>query len=45
MKQWGGCLTARGLALRARVLAAESWEELLRTAEGFRGLWREWRNT
>ncbi|MFZ8809368.1 MAG: hypothetical protein ACO2PN_14840 [Pyrobaculum sp.] len=44
LKQWGGCLTVRGLVLRTRVLAAK-WEELLRTAEGFRDLWRGRRNT
>jgi hypothetical protein len=37
----GGRLAARGLALRARVLAAKSWEELLEEAKGFCGLWEE----
>jgi tetratricopeptide (TPR) repeat protein len=34
-------LATRSWALRARVLAANSWEELLERAEGFRELWRE----
>jgi hypothetical protein len=41
LKQLEGYLTARGLALKARVLAAKSWEELLERAKGFRELWRE----
>jgi len=41
LKQWNNYLTDRGWALRARVLAAGSWEELLKRAEGFWGLWRE----
>ena len=34
-------LTARGLALRAGVLAARSWGELLRSAKGFYRLWKK----
>ena len=34
-------LIARGRALRTRVLAANSWEELLERAKGFWELWRE----
>jgi hypothetical protein len=41
LKQLEGYLTARGLALKARVLAAKSWEELLERAKGFRELWTE----
>jgi len=41
LKLWENYLTARGWALRARVLAAESWEELLERAKGFWELWRE----
>ncbi|MFZ8807384.1 MAG: hypothetical protein ACO2PN_04680 [Pyrobaculum sp.] len=41
LKDWGGYLAARGLALRARVLAANSWEELLERAKGFWELWGE----
>jgi hypothetical protein len=41
LEDWGNYLTASGLALGARVLAAKSWEELLEKAEGFRDLWRE----
>jgi len=41
LKQWDDYLIARGRALRARVLAAKSWEELLERARGFRDLWRE----
>jgi tetratricopeptide (TPR) repeat protein len=41
LKQWENYLTARGLALRARVLAAKSWEELLERAKGFWELWKE----
>jgi hypothetical protein len=41
LKHWGGYLTARSLALRARVLAAKSWKELLERAEDFQGLWNE----
>ena len=41
LKQWGGYLIARSLALRTRVLAARSWEELLERATGFQELWEE----
>jgi tetratricopeptide (TPR) repeat protein len=41
LKDWGGYLAARGLALRARVLAAKSWKKLLERAKGFWELWRE----
>jgi tetratricopeptide (TPR) repeat protein len=41
LKHWENYLTARGRALRTRVIAAKSWEELLERAEGFRELWRE----
>ena len=41
LEQWGNYLTARGSALRARVLAAGSWGELLERAEGFRDLCEE----
>jgi len=41
LEQWSDYLASRGLALRARVLAAKSRGELLKTAEGFRDLWRE----
>ncbi len=41
LKQWENYLTARSWALRTRVLAAKSWKELLKRAEGFRELWRE----
>ena len=41
LEQWENYLTARGLALRARVLAAKSWEELFERAKGFWDLWRE----
>jgi hypothetical protein len=41
LKHWGSYLTARSLALRACVLAAKSWGELLERAEGFRELWEE----
>jgi energy-coupling factor transporter ATP-binding protein EcfA2 len=41
LRHWENYLTARGWALRARVLAAKSWKELLERAEGFRELWRE----
>jgi hypothetical protein len=34
-------LAGTSFALRARVLAAKSWGELLERAEGFRDLWRE----
>jgi hypothetical protein len=41
LNQWGNYLVSCVWALRARILAAKSWEEFLKTAEGFRGLWRE----
>jgi tetratricopeptide (TPR) repeat protein len=41
LEQWASYLTARSLALRARVLAAKSWGELLERAEGFRELCEE----
>ncbi|MFP3200556.1 MAG: hypothetical protein RXR06_11850, partial [Thermoproteus sp.] len=41
LKRWGNYLVDRGLALRARVLAAKSWGGLLERAKGFRELWRE----
>jgi tetratricopeptide (TPR) repeat protein len=41
LEQWGGYLIARSLALRARVLAARSWQELLERAEDFQALWEE----
>jgi len=40
-EHWGNYLAARGLALRARVLAAGSWGGLLERAKGFRELWRK----
>jgi energy-coupling factor transporter ATP-binding protein EcfA2 len=40
-KLWENYLIARGRALRARVLAANSWEELLERAKGFWELWKE----
>jgi tetratricopeptide (TPR) repeat protein len=41
LKLWENYLTVRSWALRARVLAAKSWEELLERAKGFWELWRE----
>jgi len=41
LEQWGGYLIARSLALRARVLAARSWEKLLERAKGFQELWEK----
>jgi len=41
LKLWENYLTARGWALRIRVLAAKSWEELLERAKGFWELWGE----
>jgi len=41
LKQWRNYLTARGFALRARVLAAGSWGELLERAKGSLELWSE----
>jgi tetratricopeptide (TPR) repeat protein len=40
-KDWENYLASRDWALRARVLAAKSWEEFLRRAKGFWELWRE----
>ena len=41
LKDWGGYLAARGLALGARVLAAKNLKELLERAKGFWELWGE----
>jgi tetratricopeptide (TPR) repeat protein len=41
LKLWENYLIARGLALRACVLAAKSWGELLKEAKCFYKLWRE----
>jgi hypothetical protein len=41
LKQLENYMTARSLALRARILAAKSWGELLERAKGFRELWKE----
>jgi hypothetical protein len=41
LKQWENYLTARSFALRARVLAAKSREELFERAKGFYKLWRK----
>jgi len=41
LKQWDNYLADRSFALRARVLAAKSWGELLERAEGFWELWKE----
>jgi tetratricopeptide (TPR) repeat protein len=41
LEDWENYLAACSLALRARDLAAKSWKELLKRAEGFRELWRE----
>jgi tetratricopeptide (TPR) repeat protein len=41
LEDWRNYLTTRSWALRARVLAAKSWEELLERAEGFWELWRK----
>ena len=41
LEEWENYLTTRSLALRARVLAANSWEELLDKARGFQELWEE----
>jgi len=41
LKRLENYLTAHGWALRTRVLAANSWEELLERAKGFWELWRE----
>jgi hypothetical protein len=40
-KRLDNYLIARGRALRTRVLAAKSWEELLERAKGFLELWKE----
>jgi Mrp family chromosome partitioning ATPase len=41
LKQLENYLSARGLALGARILAAKSWGELLERAKGFWELWKE----
>jgi len=41
LKRLENYLTARGRALRTRVLAVNSWEELPERAKGFWELWRE----
>jgi hypothetical protein len=41
LNDWGNFLVACGFALRASVLAAESWEEFIATANGFHLLWEE----
>ena len=41
LNQWGNYLVSCVWALRARILAVNSWEEFLKTAEDFRRLWRE----
>ena len=41
LEQWDSYLTDRSLALRARVLAAGSWGELLERAKGSLELWKE----
>ncbi|MFP3252025.1 MAG: hypothetical protein RXO32_09915 [Thermoproteus sp.] len=41
LNDWRIYLVARGFALRASFLAAESWEEFLATANGFHLLWEE----
>jgi hypothetical protein len=41
LKHLENYLTVRGLALRAGVLAARSWGELLRSAKGFCRLWKK----
>ena len=38
---WRNYFSARSFVVRARVLAAKSWEELLERAKGFWELWRE----
>jgi hypothetical protein len=38
---WRNYFTARSFVVRARVLAAKSWGELLKEAKGFWELWRE----
>jgi tetratricopeptide (TPR) repeat protein len=39
--EWGSYIAARSWAVKARVLAAGSWDELLERAEGFQKLCRE----
>jgi fermentation-respiration switch protein FrsA (DUF1100 family) len=41
LEEWKNYLAACSLALRARVLAAKSWEELLNKAMDFQVLWQE----
>jgi hypothetical protein len=41
LKDWRNYLTDRSWALRARVIAAGSWEELFERAKGFWELWKE----
>jgi energy-coupling factor transporter ATP-binding protein EcfA2 len=41
LKLWRNYLAGYNFALRARVLAAKSWKELLKRAEGFQKLWEE----
>jgi hypothetical protein len=40
-EEWIDYLAVRRLALQVRVIAAGNWEELFKTAEGFRELWEE----
>jgi len=41
LKLWRNYLAGYDFALRARVLVAKSWKELLKRAEGFQELWEE----
>jgi tetratricopeptide (TPR) repeat protein len=41
LKEWVNYFASRSFALSARVLAAGSWEELLKRAKGFCKLWKE----
>jgi hypothetical protein len=41
LKLWRNYLAGYDFALRARVLVAKSWEELLKRAEGFQELWEK----
>jgi KaiC/GvpD/RAD55 family RecA-like ATPase len=41
LKQWENCLADTSFALRARVLAAGSWKELVERAKSFWELWKE----
>jgi tetratricopeptide (TPR) repeat protein len=41
LKEWINYFASRSFALSARVLAAGSWEELLKRAKGFCNLWKE----